>query len=162
MIEKLKEILFTQLQLMGELLALLKRETPELLGVNLEAIAEINDLKESTTARIEEYTEPLRQTILDVIASFKFPKKATLVEVVTLLGQQGYEDIPRLFQDLNTQAKQVQRAAAVNQEVAEISLSNLEVALIILAQLLDQSWTYCFSGKYEKWLAEEIIFSEKV
>jgi flagellar biosynthesis/type III secretory pathway chaperone len=47
LIAKLKDILATQMRLMGELLALLERETSELLAVNLNAISEINDLKES-------------------------------------------------------------------------------------------------------------------
>ena len=159
MIDKLKDILSTQLKLMGELLALLERETPVLLDINLDAMAEINGLKESTTAHINEHTVPLRQTISEVAASSELPLNATLVEVVTLLGKQGYKEIPRLYQDLNTRAKQVRHVAALNQDIAERSVSMVKIVLSILVQLLEQSITYCASGSYQQWQAEGIIIN---
>lgn len=162
MIDKLKDILTTQLKLMRELLTLLERETPELLGVNLDAMAEINVLKESTTERINEHTAPLRQTVSEVATDSELPSNATLVEVITYLGKQGYKEIPRLYQDLNTLAKQVRDVAARNQDIAERSVSMVKSVLFILVQLLEQSLTYGASGSYQQWQAEGIIINNKV
>lgn len=162
MIDKLKDILSTQLKLMGELLALLERETSELLAVNLDALAEINAVKESTTERINEHTAPLRQAVSEVAANSELPSNATLVEVITCLGKQGYKEIPRLYQDLNTQAKQVRHAAAMNQDLAERSVSMVQIALFILAQLLEQSLTYGASGSFQQWPAGGIIINNDV
>ena len=162
MIDKLKDILSTQLKLMGELLALLERETSELLGVNLDALAEINVLKESTTERINEHTAPLRQTVSEVAANADLPSNANLVEVITYLGKQGYKEIPRLYQDLNTQAKQVRHVAALNQDIAERSVSMVQITLFILEQLLEQAITYGASGSFQQWQAEGIIINNDV
>jgi len=162
LIDKLKDILSTQLKLMGELLALLERETSELLGVNLDALAEINVLKESTTERINEHTAPLRQTVSEVAANADLPSNANLVEVITYLGKQGYKEIPRLYQDLNTQAKQVRHVAALNQDIAERSVSMVQITLFILEQLLEQAITYGASGSFQQWQAEGIIINNDV
>jgi flagellar biosynthesis/type III secretory pathway chaperone len=159
LIENLKEILSTQLRLMGELLALLERETPELLEINLDAMAEINGLKESTTEQINEQTAPLRQAILEIAASSGLPLNATLVEVVTLLGKHRHIEIPRLYQDLNTRAKQVRHVAALNHDIAERSMSMVKTVLSILVQLLEQSITYGASGSFQQWDAEGIIIN---
>lgn len=162
LIEKLKGILFIQLKLMEELCSLLERETPELLSVNIDAIVEINALKESATERINEHTDPLRQTISEIAVSSELPSNATLVEVVTHLGKQGYKEVPALYQDLNTQAKQVRHMAALNHDIAEQSAAMVKNALRILTQLLEQAITYCASGNYEHWQDEGIIIDNDV
>jgi hypothetical protein len=147
---------------MEKLLALLERETSELLGVNLDAMAEINVLKESTTERINEHTVPLRQTVSEVAISSELPSNSTLVEVITCLGRQGYKEIPLLYQDLNTKAKLVRHVAAMNQDIAEYSISMVKTALFILTQLLERSITYSACGSYLQWKNEGIIINNDV
>ncbi len=157
MIATLKDILATQMKLMGELLAILDRETSELLRINLDAMSEINGLKESMTARINEHTVPLRQTISEVASSSGLPLNASLVDVVSRLGRKGDQEIPRLYQDLSSLANQVRHVTALNQEIAECSVSMIKNALFILAQILNQSSTYDASGNYYQWRVDAII-----
>jgi flagellar biosynthesis/type III secretory pathway chaperone len=162
LIAKLKNILATQMKLMGELLALLDRETSELLSINLDAMFEINVLKESMTARINEHTVPLRQTISEVASSSGLPLNTSLVDVVSRLGKNGDQEIPRLYQNLSSLANQVRHITALNQEIAERSVSMIKNALFILAQILDQSSTYDASGNYYQWRVDAIIIKNDV
>jgi len=72
-IPRLNDTLATQAALLEELLALLERETPELAGISLDAMAEINGLKEGVVARIDEHTAPLRQAISETAVSLGLP-----------------------------------------------------------------------------------------
>lgn len=162
MIAKLKDILATQIGLMGELLSLLERETSELLSINLDAMSEINGLKESMTVRINEHTPPLRQTVSEIATSTGLPSNSSLVDVVSQLGKNGYKEIPRLYQDLNSLAKQVRQITALNIDIAERSISMIKNTLFILAQILDQSSTYDASGGYYPWKINAIIVNHNV
>lgn len=162
MIVTLKDILATQMKLMGELLALLERETPELLNINLDAMIEINGLKEGMTSRINEQAAPFRQVVSEIAISSGLPSNASLMDVVSRLGKNGYKEIPRLYQDLNSLAKEVRQVAALNLDIAERSVSMIKNALFILAQILDQSSTYDASGSYYPWKVNAIIVNHDV
>jgi flagellar biosynthesis/type III secretory pathway chaperone len=162
LIAKLKDILTTQMKLMGELLALLERETSVLLSVNLDAMSEINAKKESMTIRINEHTVPLRQTIEEVASNSGLPLNSSLVDVVSRLGRNGYQEVPRLYQDLNSLANQVRHVMALNIDIAERSVLMIKSALFILAQILNQSTTYDASGSYYKWQVDAIIINNAV
>ncbi|MDD2852895.1 MAG: flagellar protein FlgN [Desulfuromonadaceae bacterium] len=162
MITRLKDILATQKRLMGELLALLERETSELLHINLDAMSEINSTKESMTVRINEHTIPLRQAVSEIATNSGLPLNASLVDVVSRLGKKGHKEIPRLYQDLNSLAKQVKNVTALNMDIAERSVAMIKNTLFILAQILDQSSTYDASGSYYKWQVDGIIISKDI
>lgn len=157
MIIKLKEIFAIQVKLMGELLALLEQETSELLDINLDAMSEINAQKEIKTARINEYTPPFREIVSEIATSYGLPANASLMDVVSQLGKRGYTEIPRMYQDLNSLAKQVKLVTSLNQDIAERSVSMIKNALFILAQILDQSSTYNASGSYYSWKIDAIL-----
>ena len=159
MIAKLKDVLATQMKLLGELFALLERETSELLAVNLDAMSKINDLKEGMTVSINEHTAPLRQMVSEVASSSGLPLNASLVDVVSRLGKNGDQEIPRLYQDLSSLANQVRHVTAMNQEIAERSVSMIKNVLFILAQILNQSSTYDASGNYYQWRVDAIIIN---
>lgn len=162
MIVKLKDILATQMKLMGELLALLERETSELLSINLDAMIEINSLKEGITARINEQTAPLRRVVAEIATGSGLPSNASLMDVVSRLGKNGHGEIPRLYQDLNSLAKEVRQVTALNMDIAERSVAMIKNALFILAQILDQSSTYDASGSYYPWKVNAIIVNHDV
>jgi flagellar biosynthesis/type III secretory pathway chaperone len=157
LIIRLKEIFAIQVKLMGELLVLLERETSELLDINLDAMSEINVQKENKTARINEYTPPFRQIVSEIATSYGLPTNASLMDVVSQLGKRGYTEIPRLYQDLNSLAKQVKLVTSLNQDIAERSVAMIKNTLFILAQVLDQSSTYSASGSYYSWKIDAIL-----
>ena len=159
---ELTAALSTQLKLLEELLALLERETPELAGVSLDAMAEINALKEDAVARIEAHTDPLRHTIAEVAASLGLPPDTTtLGEVAALLNKQGNADVQRLHQELNRVAEQVRQVAAMNREIAERFVSTVGNSLNFLARILNQSSFYGASGGYQRPQPGAVIINRK-
>lgn len=160
--DKLKDILCVQLKLMEELLSILKQERSALLDIDLDALAEINESKESTIASINSHTSALRQAVEAVATDLELPSNTPFVDVVVQLGKQGNMDIPRLYQDLNGLAIQVREVAALNQEIAEHSISVIKSALRIFAHILHQSTTYDHSGGYYQWQVDAIMVNHKV
>ena len=162
MIDKLKDIIYVQFKLMKELLSVLEQEKTALLDIDLEALAEINELKKSAIVNINTHTNPLRETVEAVATDSGLPSNTPFVEVVVQLGKQGIMEIPRLYQDLKGLATQVREAAALNQEIAEQSVSMIKSALLLLAHIVDQSTTYNFSGGYYQWQVDAIMINKKV
>ncbi len=149
-IRRLNDTLSTQVALLEELFALLERETPELAGISLDAMTEINDLKEGVVARIDEHTAPLRQAIAEAAVSLELPPDASLGDVAGLLGKQGDEEIPRLHQELNRLAEKIQQTAMLNRDIAERFVATVSNSLNFLAQILNQSTVYGASGGYQR------------
>lgn len=148
-VKKLTDILSIQLKLLEELLVLLERETPELAGVSLGVMDEINVLKEGLAARIEEHTAPLRRAIAEVAASLGLPQNTALGEVAALLGKQGNAELQRLHQELSKVAGQVRQVASMNRGIAERFVATVGTSLDFLARMLNQSKVYGASGGYQ-------------
>ena len=149
-IQELADTLSMQLTLLKELLALLERETPELAGISLDAMAEINGLKEGLVARIDEHTTPLRQAISEAAINLGLPLDAALGEVAALVGRQGNKEIPRLHKELNRLAERVRQVATLNREIAERFVSTVNNSLDFVIQILNQSSVYGASGGYQR------------
>lgn len=146
----LADTLFLQMGLLGELLALLERETGELTGIHLDAMAEINGHKEDVAARIETHTAQLRQVIGEALVGAGLPPGATLGDLAALLKKQGNTEIPHLHRELNMLAERVRQAAAVNREIAERFAATVNQSLGFLAGILNQSNVYGASGGYQQ------------
>jgi flagellar biosynthesis/type III secretory pathway chaperone len=149
-IKELTDALSAQLDLLEELLALLERETPELAKIHLDAMAEINGLKEDVVARIEGHTAPLRHLIEEAAAGLGLPPNASLGEVAALVLHQGNKEIQRLQHELNRVAGQVQQVAATNREIAERFVSTVSNSLNFLVHIVNQSSVYGASGGYQR------------
>src|SRR6185369_6781280 len=117
-IKKLTDTLSTQLGLLEELHALLERETKALAEINLDAMAEINGLKEDVSARIEEHTAPLRRAVEEAAADLALPRDSSLGELAAKLEKKGNKEISRLHGKLNKLAKQVRMTATMNRDIA--------------------------------------------
>lgn len=161
MMKKLTDTLSVQLKLLEELLALLERETPELAGISLDAMAGINGLKEGVVARIEEHTTPLRHAIAEVAASLGLPPNAALGEVSALLAQQGRTDIQHLHQELNRVAGRLRQVASVNRDIAERFVSAVSNSLNFLVRILNQASVYGASGGYQQRQAGAVMINRK-
>jgi len=160
-IKRLTETLTVQLRLLEELLVLLERETRELADVKLDAMTEINVLKEDVTKRIEEHTIALRQVIGEMAASVGLQPDCTLGEFAAIIGKQGNKEIPRLHQDLNRVAERVRQVATMNREIAERFVSTVSNSLNFLAQILNQSSVYGASGGYQQRQTGAVIINRE-
>lgn len=158
---KLSDTLTVQLRLLEELLALLERETRELADIRLDAMAEINGLKEDVTKRIEEHTVPLRHVIGEVAASMGLPKDCPLGELAAHLGKQKNSEIPRLHRELNRVADRVQQVAMMNREIAERFVSTVNNSLGFLTRILNQSTVYGASGAYQQRQAGAVMINRE-
>jgi len=154
----LTEILATQLQLLEELYTLLERETRELGDMNLDAMAEVNRLREELTGRIETHTGPLRQAISAAALELGLAPDATLGEVAAKTTQQA---IPRLHRELNDTARRVQERASMNREIAERFVATTTTTLSLLTRLINQSSVYGASGGYQQRTSGAVMINKE-
>lgn len=141
------ETLTFQLHLLEELRSLLERETRELGDMNLDAMAEVNRMKEELTERIEAHAEPLRQAISAAASAMGLGPDATLGDVAAKTAQ---KDIQRLYRELNVTARQVQERAAMNRDIAERFVAAASTTLSLLTRVINQSSVYGASGGYQQ------------
>src|SRR6266513_611036 len=150
MLTKLTESLSVQLTLLEELRALMERERGELTGINLDAMTEINGMKEEVTARIEAHAAPLRKAIGEAAVSLGLAPDSPLGELAALVRKQGNKDLSWLHQELNRAAKQVRQAASMNREIAERFAATMTQSLNFVMRLLHNSDVYGASGGYQQ------------
>ena len=149
-INRLIVALETQLSLLEEFNTLLSRETRELAGINLDAMAEINSRKESMTASIKTQSALLGNEIKEVASDEGLPPKTTLRELAELYNKRGKRDVFRLQQDLVTVADRVRRSISINHEIAERFAASVSSSLELLTRVINQSNTYGASGGYQQ------------
>jgi len=154
----LSEILSIQLQLLDELYSLLERETRELGDMKLDAMAEVNRLREELTERIEAHTELLRQAISGAALDLGLASDATLGAVVAKTAQ---KDIPHLYHKLNATARRVQDRAAMNREIAERFAATATTTLNFLTRLINQSSVYGASGGYQQRTSGAVMINKE-
>ncbi len=154
----LSEILSIQLQLLEELLSLLERETRELGDMNLDAMAEVNRMREELTERIEAHTGLLRQAISAEALDLGLASDATLGAVVAKTTQ---KEIPRLYRELNAVARRVQDLAAMNREIAERFAATATSTLNFLTRLINQSNVYGASGGYQQRTSGAVMINKE-
>lgn len=147
---RLTETLAAQLKLLEELLALLERETRELTGINLEAMAEINGLKEEATLRIEAHADSLRLAIGEAAVAMGLAPDSPLGELAAMLRKRGNKEVPRLHQELTRSAKRLRRTAKMNSEIAERFVTTVGQSLSFLLRLVNRSTVYGESGGYRQ------------
>lgn len=156
----LTETLSTQLRLLEELCAILDRETRELTDMNLDAMAEVNRVKEELTERIEAYTAPLRQAISTAAVDLGLAPDVPLGRVVVALGSKKSE-IPRLYRELNATAQRVQDVAGLNREIAERFTATVSTTLSFLTRIINQSSVYGASGGYQQRPAGSVMINKE-
>ncbi|MEI7817825.1 MAG: flagellar protein FlgN [Desulfuromonadales bacterium] len=150
MVKTLTAALETQLHLLEDFINLLNRETRELSDINLDAMAELNGLKESAAARIETHSVVMRKEIEDAAVREGLPPKATLGELAATYKRKGKKEISRLHEDLNRVADRIRQAIDVNREIAERFAASVTSSLGLLTRVINQSNTYGASGGYQQ------------
>ncbi len=139
----------TQVQLLEELFSLLDRETRELSDINLDAMAEINGMKENVASRIEAHSVVLRKELGEAFSRQGLSAKATLGELAASVKLQGNNDISRLHEELNSIAGRISRAIIINSEIAERFAASVTSSLELLTRVINQSNIYGASGGYQ-------------
>ncbi|MEI6205610.1 MAG: flagellar export chaperone FlgN [Desulfuromonadales bacterium] len=151
----------SHLQLLQELLSLLKRETGELSEVHLDAMSEINNLKEEIAARILAGAGSLRRVVEEAATREGFTSKATLGELAVNLNRKGNQDVTRLHAELNATASQVKERLALNRDIAERFVASVGNSLDFLARVINQTNTYGSSGGYQQRLTGAVMINRE-
>lgn len=151
----------TQLQLLEEFFTLLSRETGELADIHLTAMAEINDQKEKTAARIETHSVVLRKEIEEAAAREGLSSKATLGELAKIYMQKGVKDVSRLHVELNRAADCIRQTININREIAERFAASVASSLELLTRIIKQSNTYGASGGYQQSPASSVMINRE-
>jgi flagellar biosynthesis/type III secretory pathway chaperone len=151
----------SQLRLLEEFLSLLNRETRELSDIHLDAMAEINGLKEDIAARIETHSALLRKEIKEAAAREGLASKATLGELAGICKQKGNRDVSRLHQELNRVAERIRQAISINREIAERFSASVAGSLELLTRVINQSSIYGASGGYQQRPAGSVMINRE-
>jgi flagellar biosynthesis/type III secretory pathway chaperone len=160
-INKLTDTLSTQLGLLEELHTLLEQETNELAEINLDAMAEVNRLKEDISARIEEHTVHFLQVVEEAAVSLMLPKDCALGELAATFAKQGNKEIPALHKKLNKVAQQVRQTATMNREIADRFVATVNTSLNFLTRIINQSSVYGASGGYQQRPSGAVIINRE-
>jgi hypothetical protein len=139
-----------QLELQEELHALLKRETQELADVHVDAMAEINTLKNDLSLRIADHGSILKKAIQEVAVREGLSPEATLGDVNAKLSNNGNRDITRLYAELNVTADRIKELLSLNYEIATRFAASLGNSLDLIARIINQNSTYGASGGYQQ------------
>jgi flagellar biosynthesis/type III secretory pathway chaperone len=154
----LTEVLSTQLKLLEELSCLLERETREFGAMNLDAMAEVNRLREELTERIEAHNGLLRQAISAAASELGLAPDATLGDVAANTSQKA---IQRLYRELDAAAQRVQGRAVMNHEIAERFVATAASTMNFLTRLIQQSSVYGASGGYQQRSVGSVMINRK-
>lgn len=157
----LQTTLETHLNLLRELLSLLKRETGEMSEVHLNAMAEINGRKEEIAERIQKNASVLRQAIDEAASREGLGSNATLGELAAGLKQKGESEVSRLHKELNATTDQLKEQLNLNREIAERFAASVSSSLGLLSRILNQSNTYGASGGYQQRLTGAVIINRE-
>lgn len=150
-----------QLQLQEELHALLKRETQELSAVHVDAMAEINILKNNLSERIAEHGPILKQAIQEIAAREGLSPGATLGDLNVKLSKKGNRDIARLYAELNVTADQIKELLSLNYEIAERFAASIGNSLELIARIINQNSTYGASGSYQQRPSSAVLINRE-
>jgi hypothetical protein len=149
------------LELQEELHALLKRETQELSEVHVDAMAEINALKNDISVRIADHGPILKQAIQEIAAQEGLSLGATLGDLNVKLSKKGNRDITRLYAELNVTADQIKALLVLNYEIAERFAASIGNSLELIARIINQSSTYGASGSYQQRPSSAVLINRE-
>jgi len=150
-----------QQKLLEELRDLLKRETSELSDVHLDAMSEINELKEHLSVRVEAHAAILRSAIQETAVHEGLSAKATLGDLAVSLSQKGNRDVARYQAELNVITAQIKELLTLNSEIAERFAASLGNTLDFLARIINQTSTYGASGSYQQRPAGAVLINRE-
>jgi len=150
-----------QLKLLVELRDLLKRETSELSDVHLDAMSEINELKENLSARVDVHAALLRSAIQEAAAREGLSAKAVLGDLALCFSQKGNREVARFHAELNATAAQIKELLALNSEIAERFAASLGNTLDFLTRIINQTSTYGASGSYQQRPAGAVLINRE-
>lgn len=140
----------TQLNLLEEFFNLLSRETREMADIHLDAMAEVNSLKETVAARIETYSALLRKELENVTSREGLSPQTTLGELADIYKRKGKNDVSRLHGELNRVAELIRQTISINREIAERFSASVAGSLDLLTRVINQSNIYGASGGYQQ------------
>lgn len=159
--KELDDALARQLELQEELHALLKRETKELSDVHVDAMAEINVLKDEISLRIAEHGPILKQAIEEIASREGLSPGATLGDLNVKLSKKGNREIARLYAELNVTAAQIKELLALNYEIAERFAASIGKSLELISRIINQNSTYGASGSYQQRPSSAVLINRE-
>jgi flagellar biosynthesis/type III secretory pathway chaperone len=160
-IHTLIAVLETELNLLEEFYNLLIRETRELSDIHLDAMAEINGLKESIAVKIEAHSSVIRKEIEETARLEGLSSNATLGELADASKRKGKKNLSRLHEDLNRVAARIKQAISINSEIAERFAASVTSSLGLLTRVINQSNTYGASGGYQQRPSSAVLINRE-
>lgn len=155
------ETLEKQLKQLDELLHLLRQETGELSGIQLEAMAETTSRKEQVSSQIEDQAATIRTQLEAAAAREGLPPRTRLGELAERYSRKGLHDLTRLHTRLNHTAEEVRQTLALNREIAERFSSSIGQTLDLMTRVINQASTYGASGGYQQQKVSAVIINRE-
>jgi flagellar biosynthesis/type III secretory pathway chaperone len=149
-LKKMMTAVTTQAALLDELLKLLERETTELSGVDIAAMAQTNQAKEDLLKKISEHAQVMQQAIADMATRDGLAPESPFAVVAEHLAKGGHPE-PLTWQvRLKSTAERIRQVATMNHGIAERFSSTIATSLNLVTRIINQSNVYGATGGYQK------------
>lgn len=135
--------------LLKELYVILERETADMASINLGAMNQSNQSKESLITHISKHAQQLQQHISKIAQQEGLASSATLGTVADHVAKKGNKNLQAAQKKLRAAAEQVQQAATLNSGIAERFVATTTESLTLISRMINQSNVYGASGGYQ-------------
>lgn len=148
-LKKLLDEIATHTSLLKELLRVLQQETVQMGNIDISAMGLSNQTKEELTARIAEQSPRLLDAVSALFDREGLSGKATLGALAGYLSKKGNRELLDRQQEMLLIIENIQRVAALNQEISERFASSVTSTLGLITRLINQSNVYGATGGYQ-------------
>ncbi len=135
---------------LGELLAVLERESGELGNVDIAAMTKTNQDKEELYGKITTHSDELKQAIVALAELDGLSAGSTLGEIAEKRSRKGDPLLLQKQEALQDKANRIQQVAAMNLEVAQRFSATVTLSLDLITRLVNQSNMYGSGGGYQQ------------
>ncbi len=149
-LRRLLEAVTALAALMHTLHTVLERETAEMGGVNIAAMADTNKEKEELIQKIADQELLMKQAIVGMALREGLAADTPFGTLATTLAQRGDRELFKKRLELKEIANKIQQVAELNREIAEKFSSTVATTLTLITRLANQSNVYGSSGGYQQ------------
>lgn len=158
---KLKEALSAETELLNKLIQVLERETGEMADVNIAAMNVSNQAKEELIAKIAGHSPFLERAIAALAVREGLSATATLRTVAEVSAKRGSRELLAAQQQIHASAERIKQVASLNREIAERFAFSVTTSLNLITRVINQSNVYGASGGYQQRPASAVMINRE-
>ena len=148
-------------QLLGELVAVLERETAELSAIDIAAMTRTNQDKEDLHKNISEHSLLMRSEIETFARQEGMAAETSLGSLAGHLAQRGQKALQDKQKQLKSKAERVKLVAEMNREIASRFSTTISSTLNLITRLINQSNVYGSTGGFQQRPAGAVMINKE-